>query len=148
MLTQMRFLHPSILYLLALAPILYIILLGVGKKRLNERRMLGNLNTLDQFSNKKLSGNFRRESLYLSFALLFFLLALSGPQAGTRLEPVKITGSDIYVAIDLSSSMRAEDIKPNRFERSKIDALELVGSLQGDRVGLIFFAISSVRCWN
>ncbi len=136
----MRFSHPSILYLLAFVPVLYIILLGIGKKRSNLKAHLGHIKTLDKFSSKKLEGHFKLDSLYISLALLFFILALSGPQAGTRLEPLKITGSDIYIALDLSGSMRAEDIKPNRFERAKIDAVDLVKSLQGDRVGLILFA--------
>lgn len=136
----MRFSNTSILYLLVLVPVLYIVLLGIGKKRLNLRARLGYIKTLNKFSSKKLDRNFKLDSLYISLALLFFILALSGPQAGTRLEPLKITGSDIYIAIDLSSSMMAEDIKPNRFERAKIDAVDLVKSLQGDRAGLILFA--------
>lgn len=136
----MRFSNPSILYLLILVPFLYAVLLGIGKKRLREKARLGKLHTLNKFSSKDLMSNFRLESLFISFAFLFYIIALSRPQAGTRLEPVKITGSDIYIAVDLSGSMRVEDIKPTRFERAKIDALELVQSLQGDRVGLILFA--------
>ena len=136
----MRFSEPGVLYFLLLIPVLYVLLMIIGKKRLKSITMLGNPDTLNSFSNKNLYGNFKRESLFISLAFLFFLFALAGPQAGTRLEPVKITGSDIYIAIDLSKSMRAEDIRPTRIERAKIDAIELVKSLQGDRIGLILFA--------
>ena len=89
----MRFSNPSILYLLILVPFLYVVLLGIGKKRLREKARLGKLHTLNKFSSKDLMSNFRLESLFVSFAFLFYIIALSRPQAGTRLEPVKITGS-------------------------------------------------------
>jgi Ca-activated chloride channel family protein len=101
---------------------------------------MGSTDTLNSFSKRDLRGSIPREGLYASLALVFFILALSQPQAGTRLEPVTITGSDIYIAIDLSQSMKAQDIKPNRLERAKIGSLELINSLQGDRAGIIFFA--------
>jgi Ca-activated chloride channel family protein len=136
----MKFSHPDILYFLVFAPLLYLVLLVIGNVRYREREKLGNLEILNRFSSRDLRGNFRKEGLFLSLAVLFLIAALAGPQIGTRLEPVKITGSDIYIAIDLSRSMMAEDIRPNRIERAKIDAMELVKSLQGDRVGLILFA--------
>jgi Ca-activated chloride channel family protein len=95
---------------------------------------------MNGFSSSPLQGSIKREGIFAALALLFFILALSKPQAGTRLEPVTIKGSDVYLAIDLSQSMKAEDIKPNRLERAKIVALELIESLQGDRAGIIFFA--------
>jgi len=136
----MKFSHPDVLYLLIFAPLLYLLLFVIGNGRLREREKLGNLEILNRFSSRDLRGNFRKEGLFLSLSVLFLIFALAGPQIGTRLEPVKITGSDIYIAIDLSRSMMAEDIRPNRIERAKIDAMELVKSLQGDRVGLILFA--------
>jgi Ca-activated chloride channel family protein len=136
----MRFSEPFFLYLLSIAPIVFFIFLGVGKRRQREFARLGKTHTLNRFSSRKLPLNFKLEGLYLSIAFMMLILSLAKPQAGTRLEPVKITGSDIYIAIDLSKSMTAEDVKPSRFERAKITALELVKSLQGDRVGLILFA--------
>ena len=136
----MKFSHPIVLYFLFLSPLLYLQFLLLGRIRLRERERLGDIDTLNRFSLRQMRGNFRREGLLLALSLLFLIFALSGPQAGTRLEPVKITGSDIYIALDLSTSMKAEDIRPNRIERAKIDAMELVKSLRGDRVGLILFA--------
>lgn len=136
----MRFSHPTVLYALMLMPLLFMILFFVGKRRQKEKERIGNLNTLDRFSKKPIEGNVGRDTLFIVCAIFFFVLSLAGPQAGTRLEPVKITGSDIFIAIDLSQSMQAEDIRPSRFERAKIDALELLEQLQGDRVGLILFA--------
>jgi len=136
----MRFDNSEMLYLLILIPVIFIIYLICERKRKRQINLLGTEKTLEKFSAKSLSGNIIREGIYLSCAVLFLILALAKPQAGTRLEPVRITGSDIYIALDLSASMRVEDVKPNRFERAKIDALELVQSLRGDRAGLILFA--------
>ncbi len=136
----MRFSEPNNLYYLIIIPIIYIIFLVAHRKRVKDMLKLGIIGTLNKFSSRDLAGNFRRQGIFASSALFFFILALARPQAGTRLETVKITGSDIYIAIDLSKSMGAEDVKPTRIERAKVDALELINFLQGDRVGLILFA--------
>lgn len=67
-------------------------------------------------------------------------LAWANPQWGTRKETVKTESSDIYIALDISQSMMASDIAPNRLERSKQWAQMLIDRLGGNRVGLIFFA--------
>ena len=74
----------------------------------------------------------------IGFALL--IVALANPQAGTRLEKTKHSGSDIAICIDLSNSMMAEDIQPNRLERSKRVVSNLLSTLGGDRVSLVAFA--------
>jgi Ca-activated chloride channel family protein len=135
-----RFGEPVLLYVLAAVPLLFIAFLYAHRRRVGTLRRMGILETLNGFSRSELTGSIKREGLFASLALLFFILALSRPQAGTRLEPVTITGSDIYIAIDLSQSMKAEDIKPSRLDRAKIGALELISSLEGDRAGVIFFA--------
>jgi len=140
----MRFSEPSAFLLLPLVPGLFFLLLLMGRRYIRDVQKLGSPDMLERFSSKALGGKFpvrgyRIESLFYALTVLFFILALARPQAGTRLEPVQIRGSDIYVAIDASKSMRAEDVKPNRFERAKIDTLELVRSLKGDRVGFILF---------
>ena len=85
--------------------------------------------------------------LFLLLAYLFLSFALSQPQIGTTKQTIKLRGSDLVVVIDLSTSMLAEDIKPNRLLKAKNGISQLVGKLNGDRVGLIAFAGSSfVQC--
>ncbi len=136
----MRFAASQFLYLLLSLPFIYLVFLFAHHRRQKAIRSLGVPKTLNGFSKRDLKGSIRIEGLFASLALCFFIIALAKPQAGTRLESVTIRGSDVYIAIDLSQSMRAEDVKPNRLERAKIDARELVHSLRGDRVGLILFA--------
>ncbi|MFW6180141.1 MAG: VWA domain-containing protein, partial [Spirochaetota bacterium] len=136
----MRFSSPQVLYLLGILPLVYLLFLVLHLRRRRLARRLGVPRTLDQFCSRPIGGSHLKEGMYVCLALLFLLIALAGPQAGTRLEPVTITGTDLYIALDISRSMSAEDMQGSRLERARISAAELVNSLQGDRVGLILFA--------
>ena len=67
-------------------------------------------------------------------------LALARPQFGTRVETVRRQGQDVIVALDVSRSMYAEDVGPNRLERAKIEVGRIIQRLDGDRIGLVAFA--------
>ena len=73
-------------------------------------------------------------------SLLFLIAALANPQWGTKKEKVKAQSSDVFIALDISQSMMAEDISPNRLERAKRVTLNLIKSLRGNRIGIILFA--------
>ena len=68
------------------------------------------------------------------------IIGIANPQVGTKMEEVKREGVDLMIAIDLSNSMLAEDIKPNRLARAKQAISKLIDKLEGDRIGLIVFA--------
>jgi len=74
---------------------------------------------------------------------VLMLVALARPQWGFEWQEVKRTGLDIMIAMDVSKSMLANDVKPNRLERSKFAVKDLMKKLDGDRVGLIAFAGTS-----
>ncbi len=76
-------------------------------------------------------------------AILLCFMALARPQYGHRWVNVKHKGIDLLFALDISKSMLAADIRPNRLERSKLAILDFVANLSGDRVGLLPFAGSS-----
>lgn len=73
-------------------------------------------------------------------AVTLAVLALARPQSGLRGEEVKTEGIDIMLALDVSSSMLAEDIKPNRVEAAKSVAADFVKGRLNDRIGLIVFS--------
>jgi Ca-activated chloride channel family protein len=81
--------------------------------------------------------------IFLMAAMFFTLCALIGPQWGFHWEDVKRRGSDIIIAVDVSKSMLAEDISPNRLERARREIIDLLNILKGDRVGLVVFAGTS-----
>lgn len=73
-------------------------------------------------------------------AFLLCMIALARPQWGFLWEETKRTGIDMLIAVDVSKSMLATDVKPNRLERSKFAIKDLVKKLNGDRIGLIAFS--------
>ena len=73
-------------------------------------------------------------------AMAFLVLTLAGPQTGSKIEKAHRKGIDIMIALDVSNSMLAEDIKPSRLERSKQSIMRLIDQLDGDRIGIIIFA--------
>lgn len=75
--------------------------------------------------------------------LSLLVVALANPQFGTKIEKGKRAGSDVAICLDVSNSMMAEDIQPNRLERSKRVVNNLLSTLAGDRVSLIVFAGAS-----
>lgn len=78
--------------------------------------------------------------LFLLIALIMVIFAAARPQQGTRLEEIKRQGVEIIIALDISSSMLAEDIKPNRLERAKQAIQMMTDKLMNDKIGLIVFA--------
>jgi Ca-activated chloride channel family protein len=76
----------------------------------------------------------------LSLAFLCLTIALVNPKVGTKLETVKREGVDIVFAVDVSKSMLAEDIAPNRLEKSKQLVTQIINNLASDRVGIIAYA--------
>jgi Ca-activated chloride channel family protein len=74
------------------------------------------------------------------FAIGLFIIALADPQVGTKKEEGKTQGFDIMVCLDLSNSMKAEDIRPSRLEKAKRALEQLLDRLHGDRIGMVVFA--------
>lgn len=94
---------------------------------------------------EKLTPNLSKHKPITKFVLLLtgfslITIALARPQIGGKLEELKRNGIDLIIALDVSNSMLAEDIKPNRLERSKQAIFKLVEKMQGDQVGLVLFA--------
>ncbi|HSD63800.1 MAG TPA: VWA domain-containing protein [Ignavibacteriaceae bacterium] len=135
-----RFAHPEYLNALYLIPVLIFLFWYLDR---NRKRLL------DRFADKKLhrillpdfSGfkNWFKFSLIL-FALVLLIFAAANPQVGTRVQEVKQTGIDVFIALDVSRSMLAEDIKPDRLDKAKYQISSLINKLRGDRIGLIIFA--------
>lgn len=137
---MLRFLHPEYLWWLAALPLaaaLFIFLTLRSMKRLEQ--------FVDRTLWEQLVPNFSvaKRTVKLTMVLValgLLVVAAARPQVGTRLEEVKREGIDIFVALDVSLSMKAEDIRPNRLEKAKRDVSVLLKKLSGDRVGLIVFA--------
>lgn len=125
---------------LALVPSLILLFWYAASSR---RRALGRFaeHTLVQKLAVSVSAPARRvKSILFIVALGLGLFAMARPQFGTRVETVQSRGQDIVIAVDLSRSMFAEDVAPNRLERARLSVLRLMRQLRGDRIGLVAFA--------
>jgi Ca-activated chloride channel family protein len=137
---MIRFLHIEYLYALVFLPVMIALFWAFGRARARARSRFGQDAILERMAEQasRTKRNVKFILLLCSTALL--LVALAQPQIGTRLEEVKQEGVDIFIALDVSLSMKAEDIKPNRLEKAKFEIRNLVGRLAGDRLGLVVFA--------
>jgi Ca-activated chloride channel family protein len=135
-----RFAHPEYLHFLYLLPLLVLLFWYLGRKRKK---------LLQQFADKELHkilfptySNLKRwvKFIVILLALTCLVFAAANPQVGTKLTEVKQTGIDVFILLDVSNSMMAEDIKPSRLEKAKYQISNLINKLRGDRIGLIIFA--------
>jgi Ca-activated chloride channel homolog len=135
-----EFAHTDDLWLLWLIPLLFLLFLVIRYIRKSNLRKLGDPEMIG-FLMPMVSVN-RPVFKFILFmmALIFVILALAGPRFGFRLEEVKREGVEIIFALDVSTSMLAQDISPSRLERSKMAISRLIGNMINDKVGLIVFA--------
>ncbi len=137
---MIRLAHPEYLYgLLVLVPVTILYYYSARRRaamlaRFGDPALLSGL--VDS------PGKYRRGMKFtlLAFALLFLVLGLANPQIGTKMEEVRREGVDAVIALDVSNSMKAEDIRPNRLDHAKQNISRMLDDLQNDRVGLIVFA--------
>lgn len=135
-----RFAHPEALYLLLLIPALAFIHLYLSNRRKKALQEFGNAELLNELMPNV---SFKRPAIKFYFLLLAFILlilTIAGPQYGSKLQTVKRKGIELIVALDVSNSMMAQDIEPNRLERAKRAISRLIDQLKNDRVGFIVFA--------
>ncbi|MDR1525724.1 MAG: VWA domain-containing protein [Tannerella sp.] len=135
-----RFAHPDFLYLLIVLPVLllfYVYIAGARKKAIRKYgspELISSLMPEASPKRRRLKYSF----LLLSITLVIFIMA--GPQFGSKLETVKRQGIEVMICLDVSNSMLAEDITPNRLEKAKQMLSRLTDDLNNDKMGLIVFA--------
>jgi Ca-activated chloride channel family protein len=137
---MIQFAHKDILWFLLAAGLMivgYMLYLSHRKRSLN---LLGDNALLEE-----LMPEASRWAQHWKFLLLFtgtvlLIIAASGARIGSRLQEVEHKGREIIIALDVSNSMLAEDIKPSRLERSKQMINRMVDRMSNDKIGLIVFA--------
>ncbi|MDP4173327.1 MAG: VWA domain-containing protein [Bacteroidota bacterium] len=135
-----RFAHKEFLQALYLLPLIIFFFWWVFN---NQKKLLAKFSEaklLKVLAPEKSRAKYILKSSIFVFTLLLLILALANPQVGTKYEEVKQTGIDVYILLDVSLSMKAEDIKPNRLEEAKHSIANLIQKLRGDRIGLIVFS--------
>jgi Ca-activated chloride channel family protein len=136
----LRFQKPHLAWLFLTGPLmflLFILAIGIKNRRLgkfSDTHLLGDL--VPDISSVNAVSKFTLWRL----ALAFLITALINPQLGSKMAEAKVRGIDIIVAVDVSNSMMAEDLSPNRLVRAKRALERMLENLHGDRVGIIVFA--------
>lgn len=135
-----RFEHQIYFYAFAVLPVMVILLIVYFYRRKKKLAQFGNHELI-----KKLipySSNRKRIVKGILFMLAFssLILALCNLQTGSKLTEVKREGADIVVCIDVSNSMLAQDLSPDRLTRAKYALEKMIDALEGDRLGLVIFA--------
>lgn len=135
-----QFANPQYLLLLLLVPALLLVFIFGRMMRRRALRAFGDENLVKGLMPET---SVTRPWIKLTLTLLAFTLAViavSGPQFGTKLREVKRTGIELVVALDVSNSMLAEDITPNRLENAKRAISKMIDGLKDDKLALIVFA--------
>ena len=130
----------SYLYLLSVIPVMVVIfvLLQIWKKR--TQRKFADLGLLKRLTPDRSNFKSTLKLIFILLGLASLTMALVNPKMGTKLETVKREGVDIVFAVDVSKSMLAEDIAPNRLEKAKRLVSEIINQLASDRIGIIAYA--------
>ncbi len=137
---MIRLAHPEYLYGLFILLPLVALYYYAARRRVVMLARFGNPALLAGLVDSP--GKYRRGVKFtlLALALLFLMLGLANPQIGTKMEEVRREGVDAVIALDVSNSMKAEDVRPNRLDHAKQNISRMLEDLQNDRVGLIVFA--------
>lgn len=139
-LPQFRFHRPEVLWALLAGPVLVLaFLIGSALKNKALRRFSSDALIADMVPGVS-SWRSTLKFLLLRHGFSFAVFALAGPQMGTRLEEVTVKGVDVVIALDVSNSMLAADLKPDRMEVAKRALSQLIDRLNGDRLGIVVFA--------
>ncbi|MCI0515359.1 VWA domain-containing protein [candidate division KSB1 bacterium] len=147
---NVRFFYENQVLLILSHFVIPAVILFLFYARTQRRKILARFGNLKLIENLSAITNRRAQLLKLAMltvALFYLIVAWARPQLGTKLELVKREGVDIMVALDVSYSMLAEDITPNRLEKAKHEIANLIDKLEGDRIGLIAFAgVPFIQC--
>lgn len=132
-----KFAEPDRFWLLAVIPLMILLWAFWWYWQKTARAQLGNVQkVLPNVSGQR----FFLKNVMIAIAVSLMAFAWSNPQRGAKKQTETQESSDVFIALDISQSMLCQDISPSRLELSKIFVKKLVQNLEGERVGLIFFA--------
>ena len=136
--------QPIYFYFLSLLPIIWLGYLLVYRWKIKMQSIFADKILMDRLSPNRSFFKPFLKLLILSLCILFLIFGLVNPKIGTELETVKREGVDIVFVVDVSKSMLAEDIAPNRLEKSKRLVSAIINQLVSDRIGIIAYAAQAI----
>jgi Ca-activated chloride channel homolog len=140
---EWRFANPSFLTVLWVAPIVFVIVYFISRRSRRKHMLLADENMIDAVVGRRRRWNSFLHPFLSMLVVLLMVLAVAQPQSDPRDIEVETRGRDVVFMVDVSRSMLARDVSPNRLEKTKLWIMDLVDGLGNDRVGLVAFAGSS-----
>jgi Ca-activated chloride channel homolog len=135
--------EPIYFYYLAIIPVIVVLfLLAFWWKKRTQKKFTDNA-LLEKLAPNKSTFKAVLKLVFLVIGISFLVISLVNPKMGTKLKTVKREGVDVVFALDVSKSMLAEDIAPNRLEKAKQIISKIIDKLGSDRVGIIIYAGNS-----
>ncbi len=135
-----RFAHPEYLYTLLVIPVMLVFFIFSRIVRNKSLKRFGEKDLIAQLMPSVSVGRPVLKFLLWMIIIALVITALAQPQFGSKIQTTKRKGIEIIVALDVSNSMKAQDIKPDRLERAKRSIAQLTEKLRNDKIGLIVFA--------
>ncbi|GIV26771.1 MAG: membrane protein [Bacteroidia bacterium] len=135
-----RFEHKEYLYWLLLLVVLFIVFIISLIRAKRKRKLLGIEHLVLQHIPQLYVFSKWLKFILFSVSIASLIIALANFQIFTGSHEMKVKGSDIVVCLDISNSMLAQDLSPNRLERAKMALQKMVDNLQGDKIAIIVFA--------
>lgn len=135
-----RFENPAFLYLLIIIPVIIVIRFLEMRKRKLKLKKFGDLSLLKQLMPDVSSSRKSLKFWLMIAALALLIVMLARPQIGTKISQEKRKGIEVIISLDISNSMRAEDVVPSRLDKSKMLVENMVDNFTNDKVGLVVFA--------
>lgn len=135
-----RFENPAFLYLLIIIPVITVIRFLEMRKRKLKLKKFGDLSLLKQLMPDVSSSRKSLKFWLMGAALALLIVMLARPQMGTKISQEKRKGIEVIISLDISNSMRAEDVVPSRLDKSKMLVENMVDNFTNDKVGLVVFA--------
>ena len=136
----MSWLHPTFLWFATGGAVAALLLGWAIWQRKKSARTFGNTAIVQHLAQSVRPGVRIARGALVVVAVTLIGVSLAGPRLGTSVQEIQRKGVDLVIALDVSQSMLAEDVAPNRLERAKNETKSLIDELSGDRVGLVLFA--------
>ena len=127
-------------YLLFILPVIIFLIIFEYRKKRAGLKLFADPDLLPALTRPIKRGIIFFKGFFLVIAVFFIILACAGPRWGFHLQEVQRRGVDIVFLLDVSASMQAEDVKPDRLERAKREITDFLKIAAGDRIGLVLFA--------
>jgi Ca-activated chloride channel family protein len=135
-----KFENTIFFYAFGLLPVFIAIFIWYSYRSKKNLKKIGEMGLMNQLIPDVSSAKKTTKFILYLIGFSFLIFGLCNLQTGSKMQEVKREGADIMVCLDVSNSMLAQDLSPNRLERAKMAIENMIDKLQGDRLGIIVFA--------